>query len=116
LAVVVAPAAPLRITVAPLPPVAGVIDPEMVYVSGVGDGEVLRPLTTPEQPQASIAGRSVATHNRARLARETRIDEWAGTLGKYLSSSTLIVQTFNVSAGRKSTVKPILLILDRRPI
>lgn len=58
LAVVVALAAPLNVRVAPLPPVTGLIDPEMLYVWG-GGGCVLCPVTIPEQPQRRATGASI---------------------------------------------------------
>jgi len=68
LAVVVALAAPLKVTVVPLPPVAGLIVPDMLNVWG--GGWVLCPLTTPAQPQRRAIGTRIPTSKSAPRARE----------------------------------------------
>jgi hypothetical protein len=69
-AVVVVLAAPLKAIVVPLPPAAGVIAPEMLYVCACVLFVVFCPLTIPAHPQRRIIGRSVAAKITATRVRE----------------------------------------------
>ena len=53
---------------------------------------VFWPLTTPEHPHTSTAGRSVTTHNKARLTREGSTGDSASALLAFLFCSNFIVQ------------------------
>jgi hypothetical protein len=61
LAVAVALAAPLRVTVAPLPPAAEIV-PEMLNVEGGGWVELA--VTKPEHPERIMTGSSITATNR----------------------------------------------------
>jgi hypothetical protein len=94
LAVVVALAVPLNVTVVPLPAAAGVIVPEMVNVCGEGVEEVLVlcPLMKPEQPQRQATVGSTIATSSARRARELIFNEPASWPIRLLYPENLIAQ------------------------
>jgi len=99
-AVVVALAAPLKVIVAPLPPAAGVIAPEMLYVCACVLFVEFCPLTIPAHPQRRINGRSVAAKMTASRVRNFLLCGFAGLARPCLFRSIFIVQAPQTYAGR----------------
>jgi hypothetical protein len=103
LAVVEALAAPLNVTVAPLPPAAGLINPETLYVCAGVTFAVFFPLTIPAHPQRKITGRRIAAKIRAWRVREFTTCGYVGLTRLSSFRLTLIVQAPQTCAERKTT-------------
>jgi hypothetical protein len=67
-AVTVAEADPLKVTVAPLPPAAGLIVPEIAYVGGGGGLLEFCPETKPAHPQEKAIALKITNARRAHPA------------------------------------------------